>query len=977
MHKIPIIIFSALMIVHCRQKPDLSYSVCDVSEPRISLNGIWKVTHTPPETFWNDTTGFDHWQDVQVPGECLMQGLPIEHDKPFVYKTIINIPEDYFSKRIYVQFDGVYCDARVWISGREAGQHFGGFTRWLCDITPFVNAGESVCLTVEVTDRIDDISYASGYAKHPIGGILRDVHLLALPDNFPEQVSITTDLDAEYQDAILTIAGEMKNPDPGGRIELKLTDKNAANVELETASLVLKASTGFSIQNRVRNPDLWDAEHPNCYRLTLAYFQQEKRIWKNTVRIGFREIEVSGSKLLVNGREVKLRGACRHDMHPTLGRSTSAEYDLKDVLLAKEANMNFIRTSHYPPSESFLDYCDLYGLYVEEETAVCFVDTWRSDSYKAYGASQDDTAFTERYLGQLSEMIDRDRNHPSVLIWSIGNENKYGTNFRKSFEYGKMADKTRPVIFSYPGLGSDDPLYDILSVHYPGYQGQSEQYGFKIENFAYPGLPALFDEWAHVACYNTGTLITDPNVRDFWGQSLDRMWSNCFDSEGALGGAIWGMIDEIFLLPDTCVGYGPWGIVDIWRRPKPEFWNTKKAYSPIRLKNIRAVDFRRGEDVYLELKNRFDHTNINELKILCNGQVISSPDIQPHQTGILKIPGSLLRDDTPVDLAFYKDEALVDRVRFNSRSTKTERPGREGLKRPIQVLETEKELDVTGDDFQVTFSKATGLIISAGFKGEEIIKSGPFIRLGPPELGEKEGSAFSENIADWQLGDKQWKHDDSSFVATVSGFAGGFPVAMTIAIDARAEMQIGYELSHTPAAAGEAGLFFYVADRLDQISWDRQAYWSDYPEGHLGRPSGFALKTGPWAGQERYGKRPPGLWENDTRDYYLEQVGRNGNLIPVTNDFRAAKMNIYSYALTNSRTGDGLEVYSDGSLACQTGIEAGGDAKLSVLGHLSYPDLDWGNYEGEAKLANPFKSHVRIRLIRGDHEYPAGTIRIF
>lgn len=149
--------------------------------------------------------------------------------------------------------------------------------------------------------------------------------------------------------------------------------------------------------------------------------------------------------------------------------------------------------------------------------------TWRSDAYKPYGATQDNASFADRYLGQLVEMIERDRNHPSVITWSIGNENKYGSNFRKEFDYVKKMDMTRPIIFSYPGFGSKDKIYDILSVHYPSYTGKSESYGFRVENFAFPGIPVLSDEWAHVACYNTSTLKSDLNVRDFWGQSLDKM----------------------------------------------------------------------------------------------------------------------------------------------------------------------------------------------------------------------------------------------------------------------------------------------------------------------------------------------------------------------------------------------------------------------------------------------------------------------
>ncbi len=274
---------------------------------------------------------------------------------------------------------------------------------------------------------------------------------------------------------------------------------------------------------------------PHLYTLVTTLSEGNETVLIRSDRVGFREVAVDGNRLLVNGKPVKLRGADRHDIHPVLGRTTTPELDREDVLLAKEANMNFIRTSHYPPSESFLRYCDEYGLYVEDETAICFVHTHRAEKYQETGTSQDDPDFTHRYLSQLEEMVDNHRNHPSVIIWSIGNENSYGSNFLKSYQWIKDTDLTRPVIYSYPGQVPDSlRIYDILSIHYPSWTGDREQYGFNIMGFEYAPMPVLFDEWAHVACYNKPTLLADPNVRNFWGQSLDSMWTYLFEADGGL-----------------------------------------------------------------------------------------------------------------------------------------------------------------------------------------------------------------------------------------------------------------------------------------------------------------------------------------------------------------------------------------------------------------------------------------------------------
>jgi beta-galactosidase/beta-glucuronidase len=154
-------------------------------------------------------------------------------------------------------------------------------------------------------------------------------------------------------------------------------------------------------------------------------------------------------------------------------------------LLAKEANMNFIRTSHYPPTKNFLKLCDEYGIYVEDETAVCFIIDYRIEGYKTAVESYSDSTYTGRYLSQLKEMVNAHRNHPSIIMWSIGNESVYGTNFQKSFDWIKENDSTRPVIFSYPGTVADSIAkpYDILSTHYPDFNNDRIQYGKQTKNF--------------------------------------------------------------------------------------------------------------------------------------------------------------------------------------------------------------------------------------------------------------------------------------------------------------------------------------------------------------------------------------------------------------------------------------------------------------------------------------------------------------
>jgi len=651
-------------------KPD---KVSGVKQEQLSLNGVWKFRYA--------SNG--KWHSVKVPGELAMQGFSIEHDKAYLYERDFSIPQDYRNKQTVIRFDGVYSYARLFVNNKFVCDHFGGFTRWEADITSFVKTGKKNSIRLEVTDRKDDISYAAGYAHHPIGGILRGVSVYALPSANLADLKVETLLDSTYTDATLRLSMKAS---ADAKIEYKLVDPNGKIVPLQESlkSLVKGENTH---QFSVRRPLKWDAEHPNLYTLTIDVNKGTDQHYSFAKEIGFRDIKIVGNRMLVNGMPVKLRGACRHDMHPTLGRSTNAELDSLDAALFKRSNMNFVRTSHYPPSEDFLKFCDRVGLYVECETAICFVDTYRQKNY-APGASQNDSTFTSRYMSQLQEMVKHFVNHSSVLFWSIGNESNYGTNFQKSYDWTKAWDRTRPVIFSYPGtVPKDKACYDILSFHYPNVDGNMEQFGPSTHKFQTAKYPSIFDEWAHVPCYTYTTLQDDPNIREFWGISLDKMWGNLFDSPGGLGGAIWGYIDETFMIPELkegtpywieyaktskpkewqgkCVGYGEWGIVDVWRREKPEFWGTKKAYSPIRVLQTQLSSFASNAPLFISVYNRFDHTWLNEVtvKYTYNGvtQSTSLPSVAPHCKGVLEIPANNWKAGEVILVEFFDSKGqLID-----------------------------------------------------------------------------------------------------------------------------------------------------------------------------------------------------------------------------------------------------------------------------------------------------------------------------
>lgn len=945
----------------------------------ISLNGNWDFQFSPK----------DKWEKVTVPGELAMQGYGILHDTPVMYRKNIHIPSDYKNKDIILRFDGVYSYARLWINDKLINEHKGGFTRWETNITNLVKTGQSNEIKLEVTDKINDISYASGYAHHPIGGILRDVHIYALPKNNISNFFTETLLDDNYKNADLRISYNMHG---NSKISFKLKEKKTGMVVFENNNVYASEGENEYIF-KIINPLLWDAEHPNLYVLKVEV-TSEKENYYFEKEIGFRKIEIKGNKMFVNGKQVKLRGACRHDIHPTLGRTTNNELDSIDVMMFKKSNMNFVRTSHYPPSENFLKYCDRKGLYVECETAICFVDTYRQKNY-APGKSQNDDAYTDWYLGQLEEMVITSRSHSCVLFWSIGNESSYGKNFQLSYDWLKNEDKTRPVIFSYPGLvDKGKNTYDIISMHYPAYNGSVSQFGISINNFHGTDKPALFDEWAHVPCYTYTTLQDDPNIREFWAMSLDMMWNKLFVSPGGLGGAIWCYSDETFMLPEprkgnsywiefaytkkpkefngNCVGYGEWGIVDVWRREKPEFWGTKKAYSPVKVLTTQIYDITEGMDITLPVFNRYDHTNLNEIsvKVSYKGRNTfgKGPDIMPHNKGILTIPGQNWENGTSFLLEFIdKNGSLIDAENITLGNKKTEYMSNNDNNRELTITDEKSTVIIKGDDFEIPFSKITGLMENVKSKGNIIIEKGPFLNLDlnfnhltGAEVREKARNLIVEEN-DWIKSSFSCKKDGVNVKAILSGKYKGISVTINILVQPSGEITLSYNTEGEPNGwLRESGLKFYLTEHFTSLEWERKGYWTYYPDGNFAGNKG---KTKLYNKKKvKYGEYPDQDWNMDTYNYYY--FSNNGAICenPLTNKAKGMKENIYKYKLFSDKSESELNVISaNGELGCRINKINDGQLLLYINNRWDYPEIAWGDY-CKALEVKPVYGNMKIHL---------------
>ena len=529
----------------------------------LELNGEWKFSSKPKPEFYKEskTNGWDH---IKVPGEWVMQGFNVSPGEYAGYYKTFNLLPSWEKHLVKLKCEAIYSECSIWVNGKLVGSHLGGFTPFEFDISEFVKQKNNrIAIAVRSESTADTLSSGSKYAVHQLGGITRSIYLMAVPTVSLKSFHINTTFDKSFEDAnlnveIITTCGPQKPKE--ANLQFALTDTNGNTLPIEgeinqKIDLKKNGSKNFLSTFIVRKPLKWDCEHPNLYYLTCKIFVDGKEVEKVVKRFGFRQIEVRGNQLYVNNKVIKLKGVNRHEVSPLRGRSLTGNQWYEDVKIFKEGNVNYIRTSHYPPSEKFLEACDEIGMFVEEEAPFCWA---KKDNIN-------EKNYFETILQPTLEMIERDKSHPSVLIWSLGNESfHFKELFQTSADLIEKADPTRPRIFSQWSENSDEGYLELGNIHYPGPSGPVK---FKDNK-----RPVLFDEYCHLNSYNRFELVTDPGIRDAWSLGFKNMWEEMYKTPAILGGALWSGIDDSFFLPTgEWVGYGTWGPIDGWRRPKPEY----------------------------------------------------------------------------------------------------------------------------------------------------------------------------------------------------------------------------------------------------------------------------------------------------------------------------------------------------------------------------------------------------------------------
>ncbi|MEK4347452.1 glycoside hydrolase family 2 protein [Paenibacillus sp. FSL P4-0184] len=940
-------------------------------DPVICLNTClenqWYFSMNPLSTEHIEAQNLDSydWHEIIVPGEVAMQGYNIENDTPYYYTTSFMIPEDYDGKHVILRFHGIYSKAKVWINGLYNRDHQGGFTTWDCDITDQIRAGQATTIVVEFIDDIWDPSIGSKYAHHNIGGILRSIELIAVPKTHLTRFHYDIEFDTAYNNAFLHVSlGAELNQANAAYVQLELTDQQQSLVTLEEHSIFFEPEQQhLDISFNIQHPKKWNAEQPYLYTLHAKLFDDEHQLIEQAeVQVGFRQICFAGKngtdpkEIYINGERIKLRGTCRHSIHPKLGRTTTPEMDIQDVILLREQNVNYVRTSHYPPSEEFLAACDELGMYVEEETAVNF------QYANGPGPWRDDEPW---YMNQLAEMIERDRSHPSVIIWSLANEsgwhaNEEGDKFRRQLQYVQQEETTRPTKFSYPFLVEDGSTTDIYSAHYIDYTNDMDYhlvtYGVSEKDIVINySSPVIHDEYAHIACYNIEELERDNNVRNFWGESVYKMWDKIVNTHGALGGALWANIDDIFFLPEgvperhqqhsigTAAGYGEWGnMSDVWRRQKPEYWMTKKAYSPIRIMEG-TVGNPGYAPLVISISNWFNHTNLNEVNICysihVDGQIIAQPsfygpDIKPYSSGQLELPARDWSDRERIHLQFQtSDGIVVDEYLLPIATRKF--IFCDAQYEALKVEETDEQYLIRNNMVSFTYCKESAMLSQATFQNRVILTGGPHLNLTGVELGHWiPGSIHVETC----------ENDQQIVVTTTGHYTLGIKVLFVQKLFASGKFEIRYTVDNVELELEiqELGVAIDMPEHIDYVEWQKSGRFSVYPENHIGRLTGRANRVRKASDEQPdvYGEQPAWEWKDDMRNYYLERKDDSTKGI-VTNDFQTMREYIHFYAVGLADTDATLRVESNGNEA----------ARIAYMYQpptlVSYADTDSLTYKGE------------------------------
>jgi beta-galactosidase len=750
-----------------------------------SLDGNWRFRLFPtpeaaPGDFQDPGVDDSEWGELEVPSNWMMHG----HDKPIYtnvkmpwpeepprvprddnptgcYRTRFTLPEEWKGRRVTVTFDGVESAFYLWVNGREVGFSKDSRLPAEFDITDHLSGGENL-LAVKVI-RWSDGSFLEDQDHWWMAGIYRGVRLTALPEVRIADFFARTDLDREYRDGMLGVTARVEGADGAElseySVEVVLYDPEGRPVLDEPVRAAVDAGrhvpTRAELSVEVKSPLKWSAEAPHLYTLLVTLRDEGGAfVQAESCRVGFRKIERGDREILVNGQPVLFKGVNRHDHDDLRGKAVTGETMLADILLMKRFNINAVRTSHYPNDERFLELCDEYGLYVVDEANV--------ESHAFYDRLANDSRWAAAFLERGRRMVLRDKNHPCIIFWSLGNESGYGPNHDAMAAWIRHFDPTRPV--QYEGASRKGPDSrtgtDVICPMYPSVdgiikwarsrEGHVGPFGPKSDGTEY--RPLIMCEYAHSMGNSTG------NLKEYW----DAIESH----KGLQGGFIWDWVDQGLKKKDERgVEYWAYGgdfgdtVNDanfcinglIWpdRKPHPAMYEYKKVIQPV---GVKAKSLASGS-IEVTNKNWFTGTGGLEgsWELAVDGEVVQEGgmprlDIAPLRRKIVKLPVKKpklapgeecfltvrfrLADDAPWAPQGHLVAWEQFKMPWKAPKTKATKATKKSPKAPVVELDDSPEhAAISGEGFRFIFDKSAGAVASMTFGGTEILRAGPVLDL--------------------------------------------------------------------------------------------------------------------------------------------------------------------------------------------------------------------------------------------------------
>lgn len=730
-----------------------------------SLNGNWKFHWVKqpserPQDFYKMNYDVSSWKEIPVPSNWEMHGYgtpiytnityPFKNNPPFIqpqkgytneievnpvgsYRRDFSIPADWDGKEIILHFDGVYSGIYVWINGKKVGYSQGASNVAEFNITDYVKIGDNT-IAAEVY-RWTDGSYIEDQDMFRLSGIHRSVFLYATPKVHVRDYFLLSDFQGDdYSSSTFKVKASVRNYDKKASqattVNISLLDpsgKEVANLNQTVPALKGEQEQIFDLQTRVNKPLLWSAEKPNLYTAVVTLKDGSGKVLEAmSSKFGFRKIEIKNKRVYVNNEQVFFKGVNRHDIHPQYGKAVPVESMMQDVLLMKQHNLNTIRTSHYPNDPRLYTMFDYYGLYVIDEADL--------ENHGNHSIS-DLPSWLPAYKDRVDRMIQRDKNHPSIIFWSMGNEGGNGKNFDEVCKLTRLLDPLR--IVHYEGRNESA---DIDSQMYPSLKNMA---AFDQQT---SDKPYFLCEYAHAMGNAVG------NLAEYWDYIEN-------SSQRMIGGCIWDWVDQGINMPgkpkDQYYLGGDFGdkpndfdfvcngLTTPDRRVTAKLLEVKRVYQYIKFKPLSLLSGK------IEIENKYDFTNLSDFNITwevikdgikSESGTINSLDLAPNQKTVITVPyNKNLEAGSEYFLNVYftlKNETnwgKAGHVVANEQFSLNERQPLPFIDvaamSNIQVSEQTNSLVISGTAFKTVFDKATGLMTSLQYNGSEMIHNGEGFNL--------------------------------------------------------------------------------------------------------------------------------------------------------------------------------------------------------------------------------------------------------